>query len=211
MQVKTLNEAIYNDSMSLVSLKLNLKEQTFQAFMVEILTDLVMSFNIGKTMNENQIVEAVEIIGSEYYFLKPTELKYCFQKAKTGKYGVVYDRIDLSIICGWIDSYMDERLTETIKTQQNEQKAHRIEFYDELLTLVKPIVDNLTKIEKKENIPIIHEKTEKELTFQYLLKEFDRLYQNQENSDGGLRIVSYNNKNLTQSEYVLMRINEPQK
>lgn len=107
----------------------------FTAFMSFSITDLVMSFNIGKTMNQSQVGHAVRAIQEDYFYLKPTELKYCFENAKRGRYGTLYDRIDLAVICEWIEMYLVERTNEVIMRNEN-KKVEYSKQNDELFTNV---------------------------------------------------------------------------
>jgi hypothetical protein len=81
-----------------------------RALLAYIISDCIESLNVGKTMNDVQIARAVDLILDEYYFLKPDDFKLCFNRAIMGKYGTTYDRIDVQVICGWLNQYCDDRL-----------------------------------------------------------------------------------------------------
>lgn len=58
--------------------------------------------------------------------MKPEDFKLCFNNAKRGVYGTMYDRIDGAVIFGWLQKYSDSRLNraEEINTEKhNEGKA----------------------------------------------------------------------------------------
>jgi len=46
---------------------------------------------------------------TEFYWLKPEDFKLCFNNAKTGKYGQLYNRLDGSVIFEWLNNYQNER------------------------------------------------------------------------------------------------------
>lgn len=122
-QPKTALQAIKSESVSVVRLKDQPNGEIIsKAFLSFIITDLVQSFNVGKTMNDMQIAFAVNGIQSDYYFMKLDELKYCFDQAKKGKYGAMYDRIDAAVIFEWIEMYLAERVELIISERQNENK-----------------------------------------------------------------------------------------
>ena len=77
--------------------------------MVLILSDLIDFFNVGNSMNANQITTTVEIILDNYSFLKIDDFKLCFDMAKRGVYGQVY-RMDGNIILSWIENYVSDRI-----------------------------------------------------------------------------------------------------
>ena len=58
-----------------------------RAFMVNIIIDLVMFFNVGKTMKDTQAAQTADLIIEEFYFFKPDDFKLCFNRAKKGLYG----------------------------------------------------------------------------------------------------------------------------
>ena len=45
--------------------------------MAKIIIDVVMFFNVGKIMNDNQAAQTADLIIEEYYFLKPDDFKLC--------------------------------------------------------------------------------------------------------------------------------------
>jgi hypothetical protein len=75
-----------------------------------LLTDLVLFFNVGKIMSPAQIAQTVALILEDYDWLCIEDLKVCFNNAKKGVYGKLYDRIDGQVILEWIDAYARERL-----------------------------------------------------------------------------------------------------
>lgn len=101
-------------------------EQHLRAFMVHVLNDVVDFFNIGKTMGAVQIASTADLIIEEFYFLKPDDFKLCFNRAKKGSYGKVYDRIDGQVIFEWLNAYTNDRMTTASDTSI--QEADRMKF-----------------------------------------------------------------------------------
>ncbi len=81
-----------------------------QAFVGKMIIDVAMFFNVGKMINEIQVASVANLIIEEYYYLKPDDFKLCFNRAKKGKYGKIYDRIDGQIIFDWLNTYVEERI-----------------------------------------------------------------------------------------------------
>lgn len=103
-------------------------ETKARALMAYMIGDAIKALNVGKTMNDIQIARASDLILEEYYFLKPDDFKLCFNRAITGKYGAIYDRIDIQIICGWLNQYCSDRFNaaDDISYQEhNEIKENR--------------------------------------------------------------------------------------
>lgn len=74
-----------------------------------IIIDLVQFFSLGKNMSDAQIKSTVQLIIMDYAHLKPEDFKLCFNKAKRGEYGKVYDRLDGQVILMWLEEYSNYR------------------------------------------------------------------------------------------------------
>lgn len=88
--------------------------------MVYILTDTIQMINVGKSMNDVQIARTADLILDEYYYLKPDDFKMCFNNAIIGKYGKSYDRIDVQVICDWLNQYCNDRANNADDISMNE-------------------------------------------------------------------------------------------
>lgn len=75
-------------------------------------------------MNESQIWEACGLILKTFPLIKIPAIKLCFDRAKIGRYGKSYDRIDVQIICDWISEYIMEE-TEEIAMEQDRLSGER--------------------------------------------------------------------------------------
>jgi hypothetical protein len=110
MAVRTLDDIYRSSSPTIASIRKEAGLAQLQALLTIIVIDLVEFFNVGKTMNEKQVVQTVKLIIDEFYYLKPDDFKLCFDNAKKGKYGKVYDRIDGAVIFEWLSSYVRDRM-----------------------------------------------------------------------------------------------------
>lgn len=83
-----------------------------QALLSVQITGLVKAFNVGKSMEANQIAECVKMILEDNNFrcLKPDDFKVCFTKMIKGHYGKSYDRMDAQVIFEALENYLQERL-----------------------------------------------------------------------------------------------------
>lgn len=93
--------------------------------MVKILNDLLDFFSIGKTIGAIQVAATADLIIEEYYFLKPDDFKLCFNRAKKGYYGKVYDRIDGQVIFEWLNRYTNDRMTTASDTSIQEAERFK--------------------------------------------------------------------------------------
>lgn len=210
LQIKTAKEAVYHPNASIVAMKKELidagkGEMMLNAFITSMVTDLVLFFNVGKTMNTSQVVQVVEFIKTDYYFLKPSEIRYCFDNAKKGKYGKLYDRIDGTIIFDWIEQYLLERLDTVVSDNEKKSEEYKKNIITDNLPLLELISDisplEEPKTEIKDNAPK-RELNEGELKIQALFKEFDRIWEQDEKTYGGKRFVDFEGKIMDQEEFV---------
>lgn len=203
LPTKTVSDALYSQSPSLSVIKKEMGDEKTKAFLSVIITDLVMSFNIGKTMNTNQVAETVILIQSNYYFLKPSELKYCFDNAKMGRYGQLYDRIDSSIIFDWIEKYLEERM----ETCVSENQKQNYEFNSILVheNVLKAIRMGLEKPKEEPKEFVIQTDEQRELCNQIFL-EFDKIFGLAEVQ--GKKFIDYNGKILDIDEFLKIRLTE---
>lgn len=85
-------------------------EQFLFAFLTIAIVDLIEFFNVGKTMGESQVVSTIRLIVEDFYYLNVEDFKLCFNNAKRGRYGKVYDRVDGNTIYEWLNRYSVERV-----------------------------------------------------------------------------------------------------
>lgn len=107
----TVTEAISSSTPILAALKRSEGEDFTRAILVKYLKDVITFFNIGKSMENAQVAQTVDIIIQQYYFLKLADIKLCFENLKTGKYGKLFDRLDGQIILMALSEYCEERMS----------------------------------------------------------------------------------------------------
>ena len=160
-------------------------------------------------MNSQQIAYCAEDICNsqdmEVWCLSLDEIQLCMENGINGKYGTIYDRIDQSIIFGWLRSFWQERMTALVHKRENELQNRRMNisevFQNDTMTkILKDVTDKLTIHEVKEEPKEPSKKTEWE---QMIIDEFYKL---EPTDRPGLRI--YNGKGLDIDEYSQVRWNE---
>jgi hypothetical protein len=77
--------------------------------LVVLVGELADSFNIGKNMTAGQMVDTAQMILNEYPELKIDDVALCFSKAKKGRYGKVYDRLDGPIVFEWLELFLADK------------------------------------------------------------------------------------------------------
>lgn len=106
---KSISDVFNKPSATLATIKKYQGENSMKSVLVVLLKMTVDFFNLGKGMNDKQLVSTAGLIYSEYFFLTIGDIKVCLRNAMLGKYGQLYDRIDGSIILDWFNRYNEER------------------------------------------------------------------------------------------------------
>ena len=75
-----------------------------------VIRDLVKSFNLGQTMDDEQVADLINEIIDQYYFLNLEDFRLCFNNAKNGRYDKGIFRLDASIILVWLNKYTTDRV-----------------------------------------------------------------------------------------------------
>lgn len=101
-----------------------------QAIMTIIIKDLISSFNVGQTMNDEQVADLINEIIDCYYWLKIEDFRFCFNNAKRGVYDKAVFRLDANVILTWLDKYTSDRLNAAESTQISQHTANK--FSDNL-------------------------------------------------------------------------------
>jgi hypothetical protein len=114
LQVRTYDDCLASVTPSIAGIRRQLGkvgEASVRALLNIIIIDLVNFLNVGKSMNNEQVIQTVDLILQDYWMLKPDDFKLCFNNVKKGVYGKVYDRVDGMLILEWLAAYTDGRLT----------------------------------------------------------------------------------------------------
>lgn len=93
------------------------------------ITAAVDYFNVAGNMNARQIEEAATLLYGAYRTLTIDDIVLCFNRAKMGNYGKIFDRLDGSIILDWFRQYQAERNDEieaaVIREHQQRKEAEK--------------------------------------------------------------------------------------
>jgi hypothetical protein len=135
------------------------------------------NISVGKNMTENQIQFAGEMIVEKFWYLKLEDFALCFRRGLVGDYGKIYDRMDVQVLCEWLNEYESKRNEECAKLQRDQGREFSKNIYDTIgtdtmVTLMHKVVDeNNKRIADKPQQPM-PEKSEFE---KMMLDEWDGL------------------------------------
>jgi hypothetical protein len=95
---------------TLGGLSVKLGEETAKNLIMAWIIHLSASLNVGRGMTDFQIRDAAEVLLIEFPYLTVADIAFVFRKAKTGYYGELYDRLDITVISRWFHRHWSERL-----------------------------------------------------------------------------------------------------
>lgn len=110
IEIHRIEDAINSDSQTLVQLRFEIGQKEMIATISILLAELCAFFSVGKQATKEGLKEAARLIIQEFYFLKLEDLKYFFDKFKSGYYGQTFDRIDGNVIMVALRQYSNERI-----------------------------------------------------------------------------------------------------
>jgi hypothetical protein len=175
-----------------------------------LVSELVAAFNFGGNMSAQQIAVCAADIVEEFYYFSLDDIALCFRMARKGDL-IPPDklfRLDQSVVFQFLALYDKERVKEKRKLDQQKQDQNNI--YDTLgsepvLGIIKEVADKLSIKEAPEYEP----RTRTTDAFSRMChEEFDALWNDQQLSLGQVRIVSYQDKDMTITEYMGARLME---
>jgi len=188
--------------------------ETLTAIVINELINLQDFFNVTVKMSPGQISETAEIVLEKFYFMRLDEIKLCFRRAKAGDYGELYNRLDGSVIIGWLKQYDAQRTDVVVKA--NKQLAAS-NIYDELahpqlIDAVKEVTDALRMKEVNRIMaePFIKEvRPREEILMEQWMSEFNSLYNSTTvDKSNPTRMIYYEGGWLDQQQYLLLKAKE---
>lgn len=120
---KKVEDVFQSDEPSIGTIIRKFGEPQARAVLVILIADALEFFNVGNTMSATQVATTVDLIIEEYPYMKTDDFKLCFKNAMKMKYGENYNRIDGSIIMGWLREYNKERCAVADNQSWNTHKA----------------------------------------------------------------------------------------
>ena len=93
-------------------------------------------------MNENQLAQTINLLVEDFYYLNIEDFKLCFNNAKKGRYGKIYDRIDGMIIYEWVRMYAEDR----VKAAEERDDRYKVDDRHERQSVRVDDVDKVMKI-----------------------------------------------------------------
>lgn len=101
---------------------------------VMLIETYISRLNINKNMSAQQIAWCAQDICNsdnvEVYALSLDDIQLCLNRGISGEYGEIYDRIDQTVIFGWLKKYWAQRSDAVAKQRHIEQGAERQNIHE---------------------------------------------------------------------------------
>lgn len=216
-------QAVNAESLSLAKIKLASPESA-KLILEALISEVVLFFNVGKTMSEHQIKATADLMLSDMQAknMKPEDYRVMFDNAKRGMYGKQYDRLDGQVIFEWINTYWDERssLIEQMHIDQHnktmsqqfdksevnpEGQARVIKEIKDALTFIDPEPPALQTLDTQDPAPRVID--EKNAFIQKCFEDFDKEYRLR-GLKGPVRCITYGGRPVDQVEFTELKLKE---
>ena len=108
--VKSLPDIYRQKTPSLAKLRREMGEDYALKYLMQWIILLNKMVNVGNKMQAFQVKYTAKLIMNENPLLTIADIKYVFDRAVSGHYGELYNRLDSAVMCRWFRQHWDERL-----------------------------------------------------------------------------------------------------
>lgn len=120
-------ECFFGEHPTLARINRENRPATAQALIVAHLLDLSEYCGCREKITDRQLRQCAELITSEYYYMKVTELLLFFKRFKCGNYGLFYGAIDPITIMAALRKFAAERQDAHARHENEENRLRLIE------------------------------------------------------------------------------------
>jgi len=125
-------EARNAESQTLKRVARNSSNIEAESIIIKLILFGLKNLNIKGKMSEFQIRHAAEIVFNEYGHYKVSEIQFVISRGMRGKYGKLYDKIDIADIEAWFEKYDSEKMDSCYmqKSQANTKRILETDYDD---------------------------------------------------------------------------------
>ena len=222
IQITNYEQIFLSKSPSFLTIKNCIGNEKAHSIIIIMLLDIIKFFNVGKSMDATQTDQTASLIESTYPHYKIEDFKFCFDNAKKGKYGKVYDRIDGHIILSWLEKYNEELyvVLEEFKRKENHNLKEQWKLEGTSDNLLKALTIVTDKIEAKKR-GIVNDKIVKQSQsisnsaemdiYNSFLKDFHKLFNQNGFVKSGIYFIEFEGKFTDRDAYIKRRYEEHNK
>lgn len=110
IQPKSIEHAVAMPTASFTTVRKYKGEVTLNAVLHQLIYNLVDFFSVGMAINDAQIETLQRLVYMNYHWMTVAEFTLFVQKAQSGDFGQVYNRLDGATIMSWLSGFASEVL-----------------------------------------------------------------------------------------------------
>lgn len=123
--LNTIELCIKSDAPTIGAMERALGEKKILAYIKVWIINLQEAINPKRQMTPVQIDECATFILSDFKRLNPADINLVFTNAKKGKYGELYESLNMMKIYSWFEVYYNQRLETASQMSIKESQGHK--------------------------------------------------------------------------------------
>jgi hypothetical protein len=105
----TFDDAIKADTPTLGALGFYLGGEQAVQLIAEMITAAAILLNVGKNLQKHQLEPIAEVLYTEFKLLTVADFRCALRMGATGKFGQVFDRLDVEVLSSWCAQYWSQK------------------------------------------------------------------------------------------------------
>ena len=126
--ITTVKQALQQSTSSLAVIKRNVGVTRTEALIKVYLVRMNDLLDLKKPLSEDAINEIANILTTEYYNLNMTDVVFVIQQAIKGKYGEMFESLNIPKVIKWFEIYFNERCNTAEQMSYEESHKHKSTF-----------------------------------------------------------------------------------
>ena len=127
-EIKTIKQVLEQKPSSLAKIKKSVGTVRTEALIKVYLVKLNDLLDLKKPLSEEAINEIANILTTEYYNLSMTDVVFVLQQAIKGKYGEMFESLNIPKVIKWFETYFNERCNTAEQMSNDERNKHNSLF-----------------------------------------------------------------------------------
>ncbi len=96
-------------------------EEVAKYAVVEIVSQAAALLSISRNLQTHQVEFLADEILRDWYWLTLAEIRFFMLEGVRGKYGAIYDRLDVNVVLDWLAQYSEQRTAIAEKMQREKR------------------------------------------------------------------------------------------
>ena len=126
--ITTVKQALEQSTSSLAVIKRNVGVTRTEALIKVYLVRMNDLLDLKKPLSEDAINEIANILTTEYYNLNMTDVVFVIQQAIKGKYGEMFESLNIPKVIKWFEIYFNERCNTAEQMSYEESHKYKSTF-----------------------------------------------------------------------------------